>query len=148
MYETIASHFSDTRHTKWPRVAEFLRNLPNFSLVADVGCGNGKYLQGDNCRLIKVCISDDRFRCILKFIAKTILERSWCWQIFSYVKLKHLRQVTGGFENKEIFFQMVCLSNVWIDLLIIRGCGLATLNPVSGHGFSETSVFHYHPHTR
>ena len=54
MYEEIAGHFSNTRHTMWPQVAEFLRDLPDYSIVADVGCGNGKYLQGDRFRLIKV----------------------------------------------------------------------------------------------
>lgn len=38
----------------WPRVAQFLRELPESSFVVDVGCGNGKYLQVDPGRLIKV----------------------------------------------------------------------------------------------
>lgn len=44
VYDSIADHFSDTRHSPWPKVADFLQRLPPFSLVADVGCGNGKYL--------------------------------------------------------------------------------------------------------
>ncbi|KAK3737010.1 hypothetical protein QZH41_018392 [Actinostola sp. cb2023] len=44
VYEKIAEHFSDTRHSPWPKIAKFLRDLPNGSLVADIGCGNGKYL--------------------------------------------------------------------------------------------------------
>ncbi|OCT93216.1 alkylated DNA repair protein alkB homolog 8 isoform X1 [Xenopus laevis] len=44
VYEDIAGHFSSTRHTPWPRISEFLQSLPKGSLVADVGCGNGKYL--------------------------------------------------------------------------------------------------------
>ena len=52
VYEKIAGHFSDTRHTPWPRIAEFLWNQPTGSLVADVGCGNGKYL-GINDNLFK-----------------------------------------------------------------------------------------------
>ncbi|KAM4702091.1 tRNA (carboxymethyluridine(34)-5-O)-methyltransferase ALKBH8 [Discoglossus pictus] len=44
VYEDIAGHFSSTRHTPWPRVVDFLMALPKGSLVADVGCGNGKYL--------------------------------------------------------------------------------------------------------
>ena len=51
VYEEIAEHFSDTRHSPWPRVKQFLCNLPNGSIVADVGCGNGKYL-GVNRRLV------------------------------------------------------------------------------------------------
>ncbi|KAF6720889.1 Alkylated DNA repair alkB-like protein 8 [Oryzias melastigma] len=53
VYHTIASHFSDTRHTPWPRVCRFLSSLPPGSILADVGCGNGKYL-GVNADLIAV----------------------------------------------------------------------------------------------
>ncbi|XP_038243390.2 alkylated DNA repair protein alkB homolog 8 isoform X5 [Dermochelys coriacea] len=44
VYEEIATHFSSTRHSPWPQIVEFLRTLPEGSIVADVGCGNGKYL--------------------------------------------------------------------------------------------------------
>ncbi|XP_025054029.1 alkylated DNA repair protein alkB homolog 8 [Alligator sinensis] len=44
VYEEIAAHFSSTRHSPWPKIVEFLRALPEGSIVADVGCGNGKYL--------------------------------------------------------------------------------------------------------
>ncbi|XP_012693354.2 alkylated DNA repair protein alkB homolog 8 [Clupea harengus] len=44
VYEEIASHFSSTRHSPWPRVRDFLLALPAGGLLADVGCGNGKYL--------------------------------------------------------------------------------------------------------
>ena len=46
VYEEIADHFSHTRHTQWPKVAEFIdRVLPEHAILVDVGCGNGKYLQ-------------------------------------------------------------------------------------------------------
>ncbi|XP_020040944.2 tRNA (carboxymethyluridine(34)-5-O)-methyltransferase ALKBH8 isoform X2 [Castor canadensis] len=44
VYEKIAGHFSSTRHTPWPCIVEFLKALPSGSIVADIGCGNGKYL--------------------------------------------------------------------------------------------------------
>ena len=44
VYESIAEHFSGTRHSPWPKIAEFLKDQPAGSIVADVGCGNGKYL--------------------------------------------------------------------------------------------------------
>lgn len=44
VYDLIARHFSSTRHSPWPRIAEFLKALPSGSIVADIGCGNGKYL--------------------------------------------------------------------------------------------------------
>ncbi|XP_014848476.1 alkylated DNA repair protein alkB homolog 8 [Poecilia latipinna] len=53
VYNAIASHFSSTRHTPWPRVCHFLSSLPPGSVLVDVGCGNGKYL-GVNPQLITV----------------------------------------------------------------------------------------------
>ena len=44
VYESIAGHFSETRHSPWPRVSAFLDSLPSTAVVLDVGCGNGKYL--------------------------------------------------------------------------------------------------------
>jgi len=44
VYEKIAPHFSNTRYKPWPKVEEFMNSLPPGSIVADVGCGNGKYL--------------------------------------------------------------------------------------------------------
>ncbi|CAJ0966690.1 unnamed protein product [Ranitomeya imitator] len=44
VYEDIAGHFSSTRHSPWPKVVDFLMSLSAGSLVADVGCGNGKYI--------------------------------------------------------------------------------------------------------
>lgn len=44
VYNTIAPHFSATRHKPWPRIANFLSALPSGAVGLDVGCGNGKYL--------------------------------------------------------------------------------------------------------
>ncbi|KAF2118718.1 S-adenosyl-L-methionine-dependent methyltransferase [Lophiotrema nucula] len=44
VYEDIASHFSSTRYKPWPIVDRFLKALPDGSIGADIGCGNGKYL--------------------------------------------------------------------------------------------------------
>jgi tRNA (uracil-5-)-methyltransferase TRM9 len=48
VYESIASHFSDTRYKPWPLIPAFLDSLPIGSVGADVGCGNGKYLASYN----------------------------------------------------------------------------------------------------
>lgn len=55
VYDAIASHFSSTRHSPWPRVCHFLSSLPPGSVLADVGCGNGKYL-GVNPEMIAVSV--------------------------------------------------------------------------------------------
>ncbi len=55
VYNKIAPHFSSTRYKPWPQVVKFLDSLPENSLVADVGCGNGKYLKYDeHQRLVMV----------------------------------------------------------------------------------------------
>ncbi|XP_014472952.1 PREDICTED: alkylated DNA repair protein alkB homolog 8 isoform X2 [Dinoponera quadriceps] len=46
-YEEISNHFSETRHKQWPNVAKFLEDLEEGTLLLDVGCGNGKYLCGN-----------------------------------------------------------------------------------------------------
>lgn len=45
VYDAIAPHFALTRHKPWPKVTKFLHSLERGALVADIGCGNGKYNQ-------------------------------------------------------------------------------------------------------
>lgn len=42
LYDSIADHWSHTRYKAWPKVEAFIRQLQPGSLVADLGCGNGK----------------------------------------------------------------------------------------------------------
>lgn len=44
VYERIAPYFNDSRYKAWPKVKQFLLEQEPGSIVADVGCGNGKYL--------------------------------------------------------------------------------------------------------
>ncbi|XP_077467622.1 tRNA (carboxymethyluridine(34)-5-O)-methyltransferase alkbh8 isoform X2 [Stigmatopora argus] len=53
VYDAIAPHFSSTRHSPWPQVCHFLSLLSPGNVLADVGCGNGKYL-GVNPAVISV----------------------------------------------------------------------------------------------
>jgi len=43
-YNSISRQFDGTRFCMWPEVVRFLDSLPSGSLIADIGCGNGKYL--------------------------------------------------------------------------------------------------------
>ena len=43
VYDRIAPHFDATRVAVWPQVASFLDSIRG-GLIADVGCGNGKYM--------------------------------------------------------------------------------------------------------
>ena len=55
VYDSIAPHFSLTRYKPWPRVVSFIQSLPPNFLVADVGCGNGKYLRVKTSGIILGC---------------------------------------------------------------------------------------------
>lgn len=43
-YNRIADHFVQTRHTAWPKVAEFAAALERGATLLDVGCGNGRHM--------------------------------------------------------------------------------------------------------
>lgn len=47
VYNEIANHFSETRHSPWPQVNEFIQMFEIGSVLIDIGCGNGKYLQSN-----------------------------------------------------------------------------------------------------
>ena len=42
VYNDIATHFNQTRTYIWPKVKEYIESLPPWSIVLDVGCGNGR----------------------------------------------------------------------------------------------------------
>ena len=65
VYNKIAPHFSETRYKPWPQVVKFLDSLEDQSLVADVGCGNGKYLR---------CDGDGRLNMVGTDIAENLLK--------------------------------------------------------------------------
>uniref|UniRef100_A0A674NJL8 tRNA (carboxymethyluridine(34)-5-O)-methyltransferase n=1 Tax=Takifugu rubripes TaxID=31033 RepID=A0A674NJL8_TAKRU len=66
VYNSIAPHFSSTRHSPWPRVCHFLSSLPPGSMVADVGCGNGKYLSVNP----EVIVGCDRSSALIQICAE------------------------------------------------------------------------------
>jgi len=48
VYDAVAQEWHGTRYKAWPRVVDFVSGLPSNSLVADLGCGNGK--MAPSCR--------------------------------------------------------------------------------------------------
>jgi SAM-dependent methyltransferase len=58
VYDEIAAHFSQTRHSPWPGVQRFLATATGS--VVDVGCGNGKYLVPDASHPPLLLIGCDR----------------------------------------------------------------------------------------
>uniref|UniRef100_A0A2K5RMS6 tRNA methyltransferase 9B (putative) n=1 Tax=Cebus imitator TaxID=2715852 RepID=A0A2K5RMS6_CEBIM len=45
VYESTAPYFNDLQSKAWPRVRQFLQEQKPGSLIADIGCGTGKYLK-------------------------------------------------------------------------------------------------------
>ena len=84
VYDRIASHFSNTRHTAWPRIENFLSSLEQYSVLADIGCGNGKYLNTKIAQNNLFSIGMDRSEGLLK-CAKEINRE---FQLFSADSLK------------------------------------------------------------
>ena len=72
VYDDIAHHFSDTRYKPWPRVVEFLQTFPSGSLVLDVGCGNGKYM---NIRNDLMMVGKENFFCDMFLFLFSIVDR-------------------------------------------------------------------------
>lgn len=61
VYDEIANHFSETRHSPWPQVQEFVESFEPGSILMDIGCGNGKYLSL-NEDIFKVRVSIETLR--------------------------------------------------------------------------------------
>lgn len=66
VYNKIANEFSNTRYRPWTCVEKFLDNIPQNSIIGDIGCGNGKnMLYRKDCtnigcdfseNLVKICL--------------------------------------------------------------------------------------------
>jgi site-specific DNA-methyltransferase (adenine-specific) len=65
VYNEISSEFDDTRYRPWSCVEKFLDNVPEGSIIGDIGCGNGKnMLYRNDCdnygcdfseKLVEIC---------------------------------------------------------------------------------------------
>lgn len=66
VYNKIANEFNNTRYRPWTCVENFLDNIPQNSIIGDIGCGNGKnMLYRKDCtnigcdfseNLVKICL--------------------------------------------------------------------------------------------
>lgn len=57
VYDKIAAHFSTTRIMIWPKVQDFINDLPANSTILDIGCGNGKNMgTREDCQYIGIDI--------------------------------------------------------------------------------------------
>jgi alkylated DNA repair protein alkB family protein 8 len=44
-YDSIAEDFSKTRNTEWKEFEKFLKYIKNNDILADIGCGNGRFFK-------------------------------------------------------------------------------------------------------
>lgn len=100
-YDRIADHFDSTRYAPWPKVASFLESLPESAIIADVGCGNGKYMKivdgarrlifgGDrSSKLVSICTTQGLNAVVLDALSVPIRSNS-CDAALSIAVLHHL----------------------------------------------------------
>ena len=74
IWNAIAQSFDSTRREPWDECIDFINNLPRRSLVADVGCGNGRHLIpcAEHCKKV---IGLDVSKELLKIVQKKINEK-------------------------------------------------------------------------
>lgn len=75
VYEQIANKFNHTRFSHWNIVKHFLDYLPQYSLVSDIGTGNGKYL---NYRKDITMIGNDMCNNLLNIIGNKYINCNIC----------------------------------------------------------------------
>ena len=55
VYNKIAKPFDLTRGVLWNHITSFIKTIPDYSLIADIGCGNGKNMMlNKKCQFIGI----------------------------------------------------------------------------------------------
>ena len=99
IYNEIADHFSQTRHTPWPGVVKFIQSMHSNAWMCDIGCGNGKYLNQRKdvycfgCdysdQLIKIC-SERNFNCFVSDCLRIPCKNDFLDYVLCIAVLHHL----------------------------------------------------------
>lgn len=73
IYDKIAGEFSDSRYRAWPNVKKFVEELPDATILLDLGTGNGKNLNlnknifsigcDTSIKLLEIC-SKNQYECL------------------------------------------------------------------------------------
>ena len=61
IYNTIAYHFSHTRHVPWKKIKKIIKSFQSNSMIGDIGCGNGIYMNVRNDCNFRGCDASKEF---------------------------------------------------------------------------------------
>lgn len=126
IYSKICDHFDDTRQYKWCWVEEFLQTFENNMKICDIGCGNGRNMEGhnldfigiDNCpEFIEICLKKglnvkEADVCSLPFKDNTFDG------LISIASLHHLSGISRRIDAFNEIYRVLkpggrCLISVW-----------------------------------
>jgi len=139
-YNLIAKEFDDTRFCRWNSVRNFLDSIDKYSIVADVGCGNGKYMKYKSKELLyfgndtsKGLLNIAKQKCpetsniILAYGSPASYRNNAFDAVISIAVLHHIYSV----ENRRLFVSeliRICKPNgkihitVWADTIDKKKC--------------------------
>ena len=108
-YDQIAKHFDNTRSYKWSWIGEFIDSLDkNNSKVIDIGCGNGRNMQYDECiftgvdscqQFVDICLSKN-LNCIKSDMCELPFDNESFDAILCIASFHHLGNVER--RNKSL----------------------------------------------
>lgn len=131
VYDEIATHFSETRHSPWPHVEGFVRSLGAGAVLADIGCGNGKYLMAEDDGLCK--LGGDRSAGLLNVCRERGLNVFQCdclqvplrgGSVDGCISIAVIHHLASEVRSKIIFF-----SNVFLNTIYYFSCRTADCKP-------------------
>ena len=124
VYETIATHFSHTRHSPWPRVESYLRSLPASTRVADVGCGNGKYFSVNPTLRMRGCDISEKLVAICRqrgYDAVQCDALSLCWADGEFdvvLSVALLHHISSPERRRRVLQEMLRVLRVGGEMMV------------------------------
>jgi SAM-dependent methyltransferase len=74
IYNSIAYHFSNTRHVPWNKIKKIIKSFKSGTMVGDIGCGNGIYMNIRNDCFFRGCDVSKEFVKICKEKKLNVIE--------------------------------------------------------------------------
>jgi SAM-dependent methyltransferase len=129
VYSKIATHFDHTRFSHWKCVADFLDDLPKYSIVADIGTGNGKYLTyrndvtiigNDTCNeLLQIITNKNKYTNVLQANGLNLPYKDHAFDaVISVAVMHHLSTSSSRVEFLQEAIRILrpggrCIITVW-----------------------------------